>query len=112
MLCTASPAEFAGAVANHLGLFSTVLASSPEVNLAAADKAQALTERYGQGQFDYVGNTDHDLAVFAECAMASGVLDNAAMAGLAVAPRATVDSRPAHKNLAQGHAIPSVGKDA
>ena len=67
VLCTASPAEFAGAVANHLGLFSTVLTSSREVNLAAVDKAQALTQRYGHGQFDYVGNTDHDLAVFAEC---------------------------------------------
>lgn len=67
VLCTASPEPFARAVASHLGLFDEVLASSQDTNLASEEKANSLVERFGEGQFDYIGNSDHDLAIFAKC---------------------------------------------
>ena len=67
VLCTASPLPFAKAVADHLSLFDSVLSSSATTNLAAHNKADALTERFGEGMFDYIGDSSHDLAVFSKC---------------------------------------------
>jgi 4-hydroxybenzoate polyprenyltransferase len=64
VLCTASDDRLAQAVATHLGLFDTVLASDGRCNLSGARKAQALTERYGAGGFDYAGNGRVDLHVW------------------------------------------------
>lgn len=66
VLCTASPAPFAHAVADQLDLFDDVLTSTADVNLASGAKAAALTERFGERGFDYIGNSEHDLAVFAQ----------------------------------------------
>jgi 4-hydroxybenzoate polyprenyltransferase len=51
-------------VAEHLGLFDTVLASDGQCNLSGARKAAALTQRYGAGGFDYAGNGRVDLHVW------------------------------------------------
>ena len=72
ILCTASPAPFARSVAEHLGLFDQVVTSTPDLNLATHAKADALAQSYGENGFDYIGNCDHDLAVFARAR--SGIL--------------------------------------
>lgn len=65
ILCTASDRSIADAIAGHLGVFDEVMASDGTVNLAGANKALALEQRFGEGGFDYVGNSNADLAVWA-----------------------------------------------
>lgn len=65
VLCTASDQIIAQKIANHLGIFSEVMSSDGQTNLSRAAKADALTESYGKGGFDYVGNSADDLAVWA-----------------------------------------------
>jgi len=85
-LATAADARVAEAVAAHLGLFDAVHASDGERNLKAAAKAAFLTERYGAGGFDYIGDSEADLAVWAEARRAVTV-------GLAPAHRGAVKPR-------------------
>ncbi len=64
VLATASDEKLAQGVAAHLPLFDEVLASNGESNNASHRKAAALVERYGERGFDYVGNSNADLAVW------------------------------------------------
>ena len=64
VLATGTPRKFAEAIARHLGLFDAVLASDGAENLTAERKRKALVEAYGDGGFDYAGNSRHDLKVF------------------------------------------------
>lgn len=64
ILCTASDQSIADAIAGHLGVFDEVMASNGEVNLAGPNKAVALVRRFGEGGFDYVGNSRADLTVW------------------------------------------------
>jgi len=66
ILCTASDAKYAQAVAAHLELFDDVMASDGSTNLSAGNKAAALVARFGDKGFDYVGNSSADLAVWAQ----------------------------------------------
>ena len=63
-LVTASDAQPARAVAEHLGLFSGVMASDGVTNLKAVRKRDALIARFGEKGFDYAGNATDDLAVW------------------------------------------------
>jgi 4-hydroxybenzoate polyprenyltransferase/phosphoserine phosphatase len=65
VLATASDQRTAQAVAQQLDLFDTVLASDGKRNLKGAAKAAALVVRFGQGGFDYVGDSRADLPVWA-----------------------------------------------
>lgn len=53
------------AVADHLGLFDEAHGSTPELNLKGAAKARFLTERFGEGNFDYIGDSSADAPVWA-----------------------------------------------
>jgi 4-hydroxybenzoate polyprenyltransferase len=64
ILCTAADRSIADPIAQHLGLFDEVMASDGAVNLAGSNKALALERRFGDGGFDYVGNSHADLAVW------------------------------------------------
>ncbi|GAB3348409.1 UbiA family prenyltransferase [Lysobacter tyrosinilyticus] len=64
VLCTASDAQLANAVSEHLGLFDVVLASDGETNLSGSRKADVLAARFGDRGFDYMGNDRIDLAVW------------------------------------------------
>ncbi|MCP4319828.1 MAG: UbiA family prenyltransferase [Hyphomicrobiales bacterium] len=64
VLATGAPENVAKGVAEHLGLFDDVLHTTPEQNLTADRKKQALVEKYGEGGFDYVGDSGDDVAVF------------------------------------------------
>lgn len=70
VLCTASDASLADAVAAHVGLFDAVVASEGAANLSGSCKAAALVARYGEGGFDYAGNARADLAVWARARQA------------------------------------------
>lgn len=64
ILCTASDRFIADPIAAHLGFFDEVMASDGVINLAGANKAEALVERFGERGFDYAGNSSADLAVW------------------------------------------------
>ncbi|MEI6391605.1 MAG: UbiA family prenyltransferase [Verrucomicrobiota bacterium] len=63
-LTTASDRKLAQSVADHLGLFTDVLASNGETNLRGTQKLQAMEQRFGPRGFDYAGNSSADLAVW------------------------------------------------
>jgi 4-hydroxybenzoate polyprenyltransferase len=67
ILCTASDQRFARQVADYLDIFDDVMASDGAINLGGQEKARALRERFGRGQFDYAGNSAADLPIW-ECA--------------------------------------------
>lgn len=64
VLCTASDASIAHAIAQHLGLFDQVMASDGVLNLSGSQKANALVQAFGPRGFDYAGNAAVDLAVW------------------------------------------------
>lgn len=64
VLCTASDAMVAQAIADHLEIFDEVLASDGARNLSGAHKAAALAQRFGSAGFDYAGNAAADLPVW------------------------------------------------
>lgn len=61
VLATASALPHARGVAEHLRLFSGVLASDGDVNLKGQAKAEALIRRFGAKNFDYVGDSLADI---------------------------------------------------
>ena len=65
-LVTASDRVVAEAIAGHIGLFDEVHASHGERNLKGPIKAEFLVERFGAGNFDYMGDARADLAVWKE----------------------------------------------
>ncbi len=62
-LTTAAHQTIAEPIARHVGCFSGVIATQ-SVNLSSRNKAAALCERFGEGRFDYAGNTTDDLPVW------------------------------------------------
>ena len=64
VLATAADRLMAMPVAGHLGLFDEVLASDGKTNLRSAHKLKLLVEKFGEGGFDYAGNSLADLAVW------------------------------------------------
>jgi 4-hydroxybenzoate polyprenyltransferase len=64
ILATASPVEWANGIAQHLKLFDEVLATQDGVNLAGKYKAEALVGRYGEANFDYIGDSKADFGVW------------------------------------------------
>jgi len=91
ILVTATNEKFANAIADHLGLFDEVMASSPEVNLRGRAKTDALVEKYGTSGFDYAGNDSSDIMVWNK---SGGVIvvnpDKAARNWHATAPAGTM----------------------
>ncbi|WP_349572508.1 UbiA family prenyltransferase [Azotobacter salinestris] len=65
VLATASHQSLAERIAGHLQLFDRVLATSAGHNLSARRKRDVLVEQYGEGGFDYVGNSRDDIPVWA-----------------------------------------------
>ncbi len=65
-LATAADAALAQRVADHLGLFTGVLASDGQTNLAGNNKLQAFQQRFGD-DFSYIGNALPDLPLLKTC---------------------------------------------
>lgn len=67
ILVTGCNERIAAPIAQHLGIFSLVLASDDQTNLTGKTKARLLCSRFGEGGFDYIGNDKADLAVWRHC---------------------------------------------
>lgn len=63
VLATAADVKIARDIADHLGIFSEVVASDGRRNLSGGKKLQALRARYAEG-FDYAGNALVDLPIW------------------------------------------------
>ena len=73
-LCTAADARPAETIAQYIGIFSGVFASTRGANLVGERKAQQLVGRFGRGAFDYCGNERRDLAIW-RCARGAIVVN-------------------------------------
>jgi 4-hydroxybenzoate polyprenyltransferase len=65
-LATAADADTANRIAAHLGLFTGVLASDGQLNLAGKNKLAAFQSRFGDN-FAYIGNALPDLPLLQHC---------------------------------------------
>lgn len=65
VLATGAPRSVAMAVARHLGLFDQVVCTDGAVNRTGAAKIPAMQEVFGDGPFDYLGNSGADFPVWA-----------------------------------------------
>ncbi len=70
VLATASDAEFARKVADHLGLFDAVLASDGLINMRGAAKLKAIQDDAEGEPFCYAGDSTADLDVWSGAAAA------------------------------------------
>jgi len=64
VLATASWRPLALRVADHLGLFDEVIATTDDTNLKGATKAKELARRFGERGFDYLGDSAADMEVW------------------------------------------------
>lgn len=65
ILASASDQSLVGQLATHYGLSEPVFASDGVTNLKAEAKAKALAAAFGDGGFDYAGNSRADFPVWA-----------------------------------------------
>jgi 4-hydroxybenzoate polyprenyltransferase len=65
VLATAADRAVAESVAGHLGVFESVLASDGSHNLKGHAKLAAIEAASGGGPFDYAGNDESDMPIFA-----------------------------------------------
>jgi 4-hydroxybenzoate polyprenyltransferase len=64
LLVTASDQATADAVAGHIELFDEAIGSDGENNLKAGRKAELLVSRFGEGGFQYLGDSSADLPIW------------------------------------------------
>ena len=70
VLCTAANEKIAKAVVSNFDLFDAFIASDSKTNLKCARKRDALQERYEVEGYDYAGNSNDDLQVWADASNA------------------------------------------
>lgn len=76
ILATVSYYKNAQSVADHLGIFDSVLASKDNINLKAKEKLKAIQEHAGDMEFIYIGDSKADRVIWERSCQA--VLVNAA----------------------------------
>ncbi len=64
ILATASEQRIGENIADYVGLFNACLGSHGKLNLKSRNKAAVLNQRYGKGQYDYVGNHHADYPIW------------------------------------------------
>ena len=69
-LVTASNQKVADAVAKHLGIFSAQYGSSKSINIKGKSKAGFLNSKFGECNYEYIGNDVADLDVWKSSARA------------------------------------------
>jgi phosphoserine phosphatase len=72
-LACASNERYVGDVAAHLGLFDGWFGSTESENLSSEVKARRLVETFGEKRFDYAGDSEADLPVWAVANKCIGV---------------------------------------
>lgn len=74
ILATAADRSYAEVLARYTGMFDDVIASDGNHNLASHAKAEALVGRFGEGGFDYIGDSSADIAVWSKARRSLGVM--------------------------------------
>ena len=69
-LATGADVHLARRVADHLGIFTAVLASDGSTNLTGNNKLDLLRRRLHSAPFDYIGNDTPDLPLLAQATVA------------------------------------------
>lgn len=87
VLATAADRLIAERVANHLGIFSEIIASDNQLNVSGHTKGKILAEKFGEKGFDYAGNASIDLTVWKRAR--AGVVVRASSAVTAAAAQVT-----------------------
>ena len=64
-LATASNEKFAHQIAEYLGIFDGVIASSNKLNMSGSQKLKKLIELFGDKKFGYAGNANVDMKIWA-----------------------------------------------
>ncbi len=67
VLTTASLESVANDVNKYTGLFDELIFSTENHNNRSENKSKTLDEKFGKGQYDYMGNSSADLDVFENC---------------------------------------------
>ena len=70
LLVTGSDERYANIIAEHTGLFDQVIASDGRTNNVSHNKAERLSQMFGENNFIYIGNSTQDLAVWRKSAHA------------------------------------------
>ncbi|WP_102959014.1 UbiA family prenyltransferase [Mangrovicella endophytica] len=78
VLATGANERFAAEIAEHLGIFDDVMASTPEVNLTSHRKLERIVAECGEDGFDYYGNSREDLVLLDQAAHAVVVVPDRA----------------------------------
>jgi 4-hydroxybenzoate polyprenyltransferase/phosphoserine phosphatase len=91
ILCTASHQSIADSIAEHLGIFDQVIATNSSHNNAGKNKADTLVAQFGEGGFDYAGNSRADIAVWEKSSQ--GITVNASRTTINQAQRVCAISR-------------------
>ena len=97
-LASASNEKFVSAIATRLGVFDGWFASDASSNMSAEVKAGRLVGAFGERGFDYIGNDEADLPVWAAAAGRIGIRTspklNGRLAALGVEVLELAESRP------------------
>tara|TARA_B110000483_G_scaffold128472_1_gene154103 strand:- start:3222 stop:4676 length:1455 start_codon:yes stop_codon:yes gene_type:complete len=67
ILCSGAHVNQVKLIADHLNLFDSYYGSDSNTNLSGKNKSEFLVEKYGKGNFDYVGDSHVDLHVWNNC---------------------------------------------
>ncbi len=65
LLVTATHRSIADSIARHLGIFSGIMATDGRTNLSGQAKKDALVAAFGEGGYDYIGDSHRDIKSFA-----------------------------------------------
>ena len=96
ILATASAQINSQKVAEHLRIFSKVLATDEKNNLRGSKKLERLVSLYGEKGFDYAGDSSTDIVIFPHCRNAHliNASDNTIKKAGRSANLSTVDKKP------------------
>ncbi len=64
ILASASPVSAAIGISKIHPIFTEVYGTQNNINLKGSNKLKVLTDRFGKGKFDYIGNSNADSVIF------------------------------------------------
>ena len=67
ILATASPVSAAIKISEIHPIFSEVYGTENKLNLKGFNKLELLINQFGEGKFDYIGNSKSDIVIFSSC---------------------------------------------
>lgn len=67
VLATASLKSQANEIGELYPIFEEIYGTDNSINLKGSNKEELLVKQFGKGKFDYIGNSQSDLKIFASC---------------------------------------------